>query len=50
MNFVSKKVLRMKVLLILFVLEGALLLARLYQDEGRLQIARKQIKTRLIKV
>ena len=38
-----------EVLLILSVLEGALLLARLYHDEGRLLIARKQIKARLTK-
>jgi TetR/AcrR family transcriptional repressor of nem operon len=32
---------------ILAILEGSLLLARLFQDEGRLQMARKQIESRL---
>src|SRR3990167_1104380 len=32
---------------ILAILEGSLLLARLFQDEGRLQLARKQIESRL---
>lgn len=32
---------------ILALIEGSLLLARLYQDEGRLQIARKQIELHL---
>jgi TetR/AcrR family transcriptional regulator, transcriptional repressor for nem operon len=38
-----------EVQLILSLLEGALLLARLYQDDKRLGTARKQVKKRLLK-
>jgi TetR/AcrR family transcriptional repressor of nem operon len=49
-EFSLGKSVKEEVLLILSVLEGALLLARLYKDERRLMIARKQIKMHLIKV
>jgi TetR/AcrR family transcriptional repressor of nem operon len=41
---------REEVLMILSILEGALLLARLYHDDKRLMVALKQIKERLLKL
>lgn len=49
-EFTFGKNIKEEVQLIVSMLEGALLLARLFQDEERLMVVRKQIKARLVKV